>query len=216
MVFITAGANLYATNDEGKTPSMVALDSHRENEWIEALTACGFDANEVLAQSDPELYDCTRERQMSKLSFEEYCQRRPEQSPEYWQRYWQEHRRLEEVQTDGEDEDGDTGRGFIKDEHSKIYDKRRDIVPENMGNIDVNCIDMLDLNMSDFFVEDYEVEDYDERKEIVSDFDSDSDSENMDNSKGSGIDSMDLNLAGSLDDITGSTNEGWTTWLNWE
>lgn len=218
MVFITAGANLYATNDEGKTPSMVASDSHRENEWIEALTACGFDANEVLAQSHPELYDCTREHQMSKLSLEEYCQHRPEQSPEYWQKYWQAHRKVEEVETDDEDEDGDTGRGFNEDEHSKIYDKRRDIVAEDMGNIEVNCIDLLDLNMNDFFVEDYQVEDYDDGKEIVSDFDSDSDSdsENMDNSKGNGIDSMDLNMAGSLDDITGSTDELWTTWLNWE
>jgi hypothetical protein len=218
MVFITAGANLYATNDEGKTPSMVASDSHRENEWIEALTACGFDANEVLAQSYPELYDCTREHQMSKLSLEEYCQHRPEQSPEYWQKYWQAHRKVEEVETDDEDEDGDTGRGFNEDEHSKIFDKRRDIVAEDMGNIEVNCIDLLDLNMNDFFVEDYQVEDYDDGKEIVSDFDSDSDSdsENMDNSKGNGIDSMDLNMAGSLDDITGSTDELWTTWLNWE
>jgi hypothetical protein len=212
MVFITAGANLYATNDEGKTPSMVASDSHRDNEWIEVLTACGFDANEVLAQSDPEIYGCTREYQMSKLSFEEYCRQRPEQSPEYWQKYWQEHHRLEEVGTDDEDEDGDAGRGFNEDEHSKIYDKRRDIVPENMGNIEINCIDLLDLNMNDFFVEDYQVGDHDEGKEIVSDFDS----EDIDNSKGNGINSMDPNMAGSFDDITGSTDELWTTWLNWE
>ena len=216
MVFITAGANLYATNDEGKTPSMVASDSHRENEWIEALTACGFDANEVLAQSYPELYDCTREHQMSKLSLEEYCQHRPVQSPEYWQKYCQEHRRFEEVETDDEDEDGDTGRSFNEDEHPKIYDKRRDIVAENMGSIEVNCIDLLDLNMNDFFVEDYQVGDHDEEKEIVSDPASNSDLEDMDNSKGNGIDSMDLKMPCSFDDITGSTGELWTTWLNWE
>jgi ankyrin repeat protein len=48
MVFITAGAEVDAANGEGQTPTMVASDYGREEEWIQALTACGFDANKVL------------------------------------------------------------------------------------------------------------------------------------------------------------------------
>jgi hypothetical protein len=47
-VFITAGADVYTTNNAGKTPSMVAREHGREGEWIEALELCGYDFQEVL------------------------------------------------------------------------------------------------------------------------------------------------------------------------
>lgn len=73
MVFITAGADVYATNNEGKTPSRVALEYRREDEWIEALMLCGYDFEEVIACS---IHHSTRGHQTSKLSFQEYCQQR--------------------------------------------------------------------------------------------------------------------------------------------
>jgi hypothetical protein len=78
MAFITAGADVYAINNRGETPSMIAWDFGREDEWTEALTLCGYDSEEVFAQSDPALHDCTRIPQSSKLSFEEFCQVRQE------------------------------------------------------------------------------------------------------------------------------------------
>jgi hypothetical protein len=74
IVFITAGVDVYAANNDGKTPSMVAREHGRDEEWIEALELCGYNAKEVL--SDPYPKDCTRKYQKSKLSFEEYCQQR--------------------------------------------------------------------------------------------------------------------------------------------
>jgi hypothetical protein len=76
MVFITGGADVYATNDDGVTPSMVASEYGREDEWIEALELCGYDSEEVLTSCT---HYPTRKHQMSKLSFQEYCQQRPQQ-----------------------------------------------------------------------------------------------------------------------------------------
>lgn len=125
MVFITAGADVYATNDVGETPSMIACDYGREEEWTEALTLCGYDPEEVLAQSDPDLYDCTRPRQKSRLSFEEYCQKRKEKN------------QFEEVETDDDnidsdsaeesDEDADSGEDEdIDEDDGSEYDENTD------------------------------------------------------------------------------------------
>ncbi len=78
MVFIIAGADVYAFNNRGETPSMIARKYGREVEWTESLTLCGYDSEEVFAQSDPALHDCTRIPQTSKLSFEEFCWDRQE------------------------------------------------------------------------------------------------------------------------------------------
>jgi hypothetical protein len=97
MVFITAGADVYATNDKGETPSIVASTYGRDEEWIEALDLCGFDSRQVLADSCRFHANRPLERQKSRLSFEEYCQRR------------QKRPRLEEVDSDVEDDDEDHG-----------------------------------------------------------------------------------------------------------
>lgn len=84
MVFITAGADVYATNDEGETPSDVASEYGREKEWTEALKLCGFDSEQVLAASSLLCHDCALnapnalKRQTCKLPFEEYCRQRRE------------------------------------------------------------------------------------------------------------------------------------------
>lgn len=95
MVFITAGADVYAINNEGETPTMLASDFGRHEEWTEALELCGYDSKQVLAHLDSVLHDCLCERQTSKLSFEEYCLQRKENV------------RFEEIETDDEDEGSD-------------------------------------------------------------------------------------------------------------
>jgi ankyrin repeat protein len=77
MASIAAGANVYAINGEGLTPSMYARLFGREKEWVEALRSTGFDPEEVVAHSDPNFHDC-REPPASKLSLEKYCLRREE------------------------------------------------------------------------------------------------------------------------------------------
>jgi hypothetical protein len=77
IVFITAGADVYAINHYGETPSILARTYGREKRWIKALTFCGYDYSDVIsAQPDGDLHDPNRVRQTSKLSLEEYCQRR--------------------------------------------------------------------------------------------------------------------------------------------
>ena len=73
MVFLTAGADVYATNNYGKTPSEIAFINEREDEWIEALLLCGYNAAEVIADSDPDLKNKAHKPQTSKLTFKECC-----------------------------------------------------------------------------------------------------------------------------------------------
>jgi len=73
MVFITAGADVCAINDDGETPSMVASEYWREDEWIEALELCGYESEVVLTSC---IHRPMRGHQGSKLSFQEYCQQR--------------------------------------------------------------------------------------------------------------------------------------------
>ncbi len=106
MVFITAGADVYATNNEGETPTMLASIYGRDEEWTEALELCGYDSEQVLAHSDPVLDDCSCQRQTSKLSFEEYCLQRRENV------------RFEEFETDDEDEGSDEAENDEEDDKS--------------------------------------------------------------------------------------------------
>ena len=76
IVFITAGADVYALNKRGKTPSKLAYNNRRIEEWIKALELCGYDYEEVLAHPSPCTDYCKANHQASKLSFEEYCQQR--------------------------------------------------------------------------------------------------------------------------------------------
>jgi len=73
---ITAGANVYAIDASGLTPSMYARMFQREMEWLEALRSTGYDPEEVIAQSDPDSHNCFGRQQASNLSFDEYCLRR--------------------------------------------------------------------------------------------------------------------------------------------
>lgn len=85
MVFITAGADVYATNDDDITPSMIALEYGREDEWIEALELCGYEPEEVFTSC---IHHPTQGPQTSKLSFQEYCQQRHQwQHPSYSERF---------------------------------------------------------------------------------------------------------------------------------
>ena len=76
IVFITAGADVYALNKNGETPSKVAYSNRRIEEWIKALKLCGYDYEEVLAHPSPCTDYCKANHQASMLSFEEYCQER--------------------------------------------------------------------------------------------------------------------------------------------
>lgn len=78
MVFITAGADVYATNYDNESPSLLALKNGWEQEWAEALTSCGFDPREVFMHSHTSPRDCAYGHQTSRLSFEAFCQQRQE------------------------------------------------------------------------------------------------------------------------------------------
>ncbi|KAE9375144.1 hypothetical protein N431DRAFT_502118 [Stipitochalara longipes BDJ] len=73
---ITAGANVYAIDADGLTPSMYARMFRREMEWLEALRSIGYDPEEVIAHSDPDFHICFGRQQGSRVSFEEYCLQR--------------------------------------------------------------------------------------------------------------------------------------------
>ncbi|PMD31691.1 hypothetical protein L207DRAFT_519052 [Hyaloscypha variabilis F] len=74
-VFITAGADVYTTNNADETPSVVAREYGRVGEWIEALALCGYDFQEVLSSC---VHRPTCVYQTAKLSFHEYCEQRLE------------------------------------------------------------------------------------------------------------------------------------------
>jgi len=76
LVFITAGADIYAMNNDRVSPSMVAEMYGREDEWAEALEFCGIDSTEVIRHSASHPHDCACEHQTSKLSFKDYCRNR--------------------------------------------------------------------------------------------------------------------------------------------
>jgi hypothetical protein len=104
-VSITAGADIYAFNGDGKTPTMVANFSGHEVEWVEALAECGIDFEQVLLHTsewenvvnelDTEFSNCSSEtrakiveefessfwnagniRQESSLTFQTFCEER--------------------------------------------------------------------------------------------------------------------------------------------
>jgi hypothetical protein len=72
-VFITAGADIYAVNNFGETPTDCAAESGLTATWSEALNFYGYDSEAVLAYSDGGQTDPTFVRQQSSISFEDYC-----------------------------------------------------------------------------------------------------------------------------------------------
>ena len=82
---ITAGADVCAVDGDGQSVSQIAIYSGQEKLWTEALKYCGIDINDVLARSkvcaacstalSPE-YSQSPRSVTSKLSFEEYLERR--------------------------------------------------------------------------------------------------------------------------------------------
>jgi hypothetical protein len=106
MVFITAGADVYATNLHGYTPSRIANACRRTEEWIKALELCGFNSREVLAHSTPCTHDCRNTHQTSKLQFEEYCQQR-EPFPFDGLDFYESDKPINTDSEDGEDDEND-------------------------------------------------------------------------------------------------------------
>ena len=77
-VFLSAGADVYAVNQKGETPSSVAKQYGPEDEWIEALTACGYNHEEILAHLELGSFGHSEKRQSPQLSFEDVCRQRQE------------------------------------------------------------------------------------------------------------------------------------------
>ena len=102
---IAAGADIYAFDENGNTPTMAAEQYGREEEWVEALEECGIDVKQVflhttewenmLDELDIKFLDCTSEtrayiienfesglsnagkvRQESNLTFQQFCEQR--------------------------------------------------------------------------------------------------------------------------------------------
>jgi hypothetical protein len=133
MVFITAGADVYATNDTGQTPSMVALEYGREDEWIKALELCGYDSDEVLKSC---IDRPTREYQTTKLSFQEYCQQRQQGQYSDW---------FEQGESDDDYEGGDHEDGHQGDDHKEDDHEETRVVTDN-----TECVDGGSGNMETF------------------------------------------------------------------
>jgi len=112
IAFITAGADVYARNEAGHTPSITARACGREKEWLEALEFCGYDSKEVMKQLSHNCEERTRLPQTSKLSFEEYCQQREKRKK------MKEKCRFEEVESEEEDEYSDEGEDSDEEEDS--------------------------------------------------------------------------------------------------
>jgi hypothetical protein len=75
MILVTGRAYVYATNDWGETVSDVALENGYGDTWLRVLEDCGYDIGIVLSyRKGPGI---PRPTPRSKLSFMEYCQRRP-------------------------------------------------------------------------------------------------------------------------------------------
>lgn len=110
MVFISAGADIYAQNDREQTPSMIAsLYGWKLKVWKKALILCGIEPNWVLDHWECNLHYGQGERQVSKLSFEDCCRRLRDGQC-----------RFEEVETEDEDESEENS---ISDDDS-IYSER--------------------------------------------------------------------------------------------
>lgn len=74
LAFIAAGPDVYAVNNAGRTPTMIARQHGRLAEWTKALSLCGYDPYSVLAHS---VYLAVHKlppvRTESKLSFGSFC-----------------------------------------------------------------------------------------------------------------------------------------------
>lgn len=68
---VAAGADIYAVNENGETPSMIAAHYNRLNEWIPALEACGYNVESVIRSPGDHM---GVPRQVSKLSFKSWHQ----------------------------------------------------------------------------------------------------------------------------------------------
>lgn len=106
-VFIAAGADVYALNNAGRSASRTAANYGREEEWSEALESCGFNSKEIVRQTMPRYLQYTGPRQVSKLTFKEYCRTWDEDK---WAeemgtgRFWWLDSEAEEEQTESEEE----------------------------------------------------------------------------------------------------------------
>lgn len=81
MLLLTAGADVYARNDMGTSPSDIAWQYNHWREWTDALKECGYDIDEVDVESEDEA-TCwtsgadvpTRRVQPKLLGFAEYLE----------------------------------------------------------------------------------------------------------------------------------------------
>ena len=90
IIFLSAGADVYAKNQDGETPSSVATNNGHEDEWNEALMECGYDQEEIWAHTEQGLSDHIGKRQSSRVSFEDVCRQRQEYL-EFKERLFEEH-----------------------------------------------------------------------------------------------------------------------------
>jgi hypothetical protein len=103
MILITAGADVYAVNNNGKTVSDIAFETGYEYFWKKILEECGYDAESVFAsRKEPSGHPNAQHKETSppqrcKLSFKEYYQRRiplsrvEEVDSEGWEDVYEDH-----------------------------------------------------------------------------------------------------------------------------
>ncbi|KAK5077237.1 hypothetical protein LTR51_002924 [Lithohypha guttulata] len=116
ILLITAGANVHARNDDGKSPSDIACEWGHEREWIRALEECGYDSPSVMgAEEETVCWSSGHDFQGASfrqplLTFAEYLSfrklRHVEEVPYGW--------------SEGEEYESSRGEGSSRDEEGSI------------------------------------------------------------------------------------------------
>ena len=141
IMMISAGADVCAIDEQGKSVSDAAINSGLRQIWIEALKCCGIDIKDVLARPKVNPAHSTAlstqyNRQIrsvaSKISLAEYLKGRKASSTGY---FWRnENREFSSSDDDDESEDGESeseNEDWAEEESKSIETKRKESVEEN-------------------------------------------------------------------------------------
>lgn len=142
MLLVSAGADVYAVNDLGESPSDIAWRNDHEREWREALEECGYDPDEVDLHEEEEatcwtsgIDASTIKVQPEHLSFSEYLEIRKVMMNRFVE--ISEFSGPETSEPPGDDKAGSDAEVWDEDENWPIEDEdpRKDDVPAGMREI---------------------------------------------------------------------------------
>ena len=144
ILMISAGADVCAIDDQGRSVSDAALDSGQQVAWTKALKYCGIDINDVLARSnvDPARstalsspYNKRPNSVTSKISLAEYLERRkPCVIGEPWRNDHREYSSSEDDDSENEDYEDDESEFGDWDDDSENQDHDNNDESESEGS----------------------------------------------------------------------------------